>query len=1699
MVALYDDDTNDDQVDVAVAETEQQPQPQQVAWTPPQVDDWQPERPFVPPQVSDRQKDVAPKDSYEAGWKDVPEDDWEPYVPKQTAPKDDDWEPYKPPPEAESGLATLGREVAHGVLPAAGAAGAGMYGAGVGAVVGGPIGAVVGGLGAGFLGGYGTSALQEKGLEAAGVSDEAQRQANLREHPYWAAAGQGISNIAGFGRGAVEAGTRLLSGAISGGGEAASQMYQQGPSKFFSAEGLKEAAPPIIAQTGAGLLFPKPYQWGQRLEQAGARVGGRLRPESTAPAAPSAPAAPLEPMQGEFPMFGGRTQPQQAELPLQPPSAAPTGAVPRDPELPMGLPPVGEQGQLSLRGGESAGGRSSDYAQVTAPTYGRRAGDVRHGTPGALSAAGTAEMQPPAAGRRAGGHGPEDYGKDTAPAEGGGGVNVGQVDPTVAHAIEQAQPELPLPRGTPGALAQEIGNLERMPGSRPGVRPEEPAPTPVAPAEVPPRQPTRPTWSTENVRPPAPPEPPPITREQQLRQPYGPSMRLTGDTPRPPAAPPPTAGDLLKAKEADRRQAALASQLRKAGYNPEQIAAMTPVQADVALGRGPGGVAQITPALASQLRKRGYNPEHIAGMTAREAYDILAPRRQAAPEGPPQPLQRRVIERDATGRPIRTERLPVGNEQQILERGRERAPFRRFLSDERGGGRLPFGRGKGQPPSSPFEGMSEHELRDLGNFARTDAQRQAVTDELLRRQSMRLQGKGPAPAAARPIAGAARPATPTAARPAASSAGRPAAAPAPAARTATPAAGGIPPRQPSVSPQPPLPSGHTPVEAILSRIAAHPQSSWSDKIPRSIPEAKEALHQFYAYTLNAAHPFARWKNYVEQRLGKPLASDEDFHTAARHIKGIGGRYEHVIEHGTYDPATGKTTGPGLRPTIDKIEKDPDSYRAYAAAKRAITLEARGIKTGIPMKEANAVVAQLGAKWGPVHKEMVDFQGRVLDMLKDVVGAGNIAKMKAADPEYIPFYRLMDPDSELGRALGAGRHLRSPIHAIEGSERQILDPVESVLKNTMMFTDIAEKARVRTLLAQANNKLQPDLQFMKEKKNVRPMDVSASEINKHLATEGITEQVADGMKVFRRMKSLDDEQAISVFKDGKETVYDVPRDLGRAIQHLDPQAIHPLIRVLAIPARMLRAGTVLSPQFGARNVGRDQITAFIQSPLKGYYPFYDFFQALGDVLGKKNSKAYQDWLKNGGANSNVVSMDRQMFRLNPQTLAGRVQHGVRNPLEALQAASEIMENATRLGMYKRAITRGASPTEAVLASREGTVDFSRQGYGLIPRSLNAIIPFFNPNVQGTDRLIRAFRQDPVGSGLKAFASITVPSLLLWMHNKDDPRYAELPWWRKDAMWNYFTDHWVNVTEPNELAKLKQLSPAWKRQLPDGTWQRNDGTIYSFPKPFLEGVLFGSMPERIMDHYYKTNPNAFSHLGESLWNAALPNFIPQLLLPGYEAATNQSQFLQSQLMNEQIKRRSPSQQVTPYTSETAKKIAGAFGTVFGDKPMTGQLNSPIVVDNYIRQWTGGLGQYAVQGIDAGLKAGKDEPPKPTPQLADMPFVRGFVARFPQNSLRSVSDFYDMRAERQRISADIAGLKKTDPKRAEQMYRQGGYDPGNSFAKELSDMRTDVQRIMDDKKMSPDNKRAMIDIIQLRMADVAKKGLADFEKTKRKELVQ
>lgn len=835
-------------------------------------------------------------------------------------------------------------------------------------------------------------------------------------------------------------------------------------------------------------------------------------------------------------------------------------------------------------------------------------------------------------------------------------------------------------------------------------------------------------------------------------------------------------------------------------------------------------------------------------------------------------------------------------------------------------------------------------------------------------------------------------------------------------------------------------------QAILDRI-----------VPGDSPSRLPTWHEIYTRTIDDLHPL----KMVE--AGKNLKTADSPYALERLTRGMFGKGEQFIKHGAYDFNTYKNVGKSYEQLLKPVENDLDGFRAYMVSRRAIEQAGKGLETGVPIEQAKAVVAQGKAKYEPVFQDRLKYKDTLLENLVEsgILSKESATTIREANKAHVPFYRFFEEET---RPV-SGKNPRNPIRKFIGSEREIIDPIESDIKDTFLFISLAEKNAAR----QAFVKLGPEY-ATKVKTKMRPIDVTDKEITKAMKEQGIDGN-PDSFSIFRPSKFTPAPDEISVFENGKMQVYKVDPAIAEAINGMDHQATSFLTNMLNTPAQLLRAGITVTPDFAMRNMIRDSVSAFIYT---GSHPIKTLRGAVS-YFGK--DEAFQNWQKGGGANATVVAMDRKYISENVYDLNAKVGamqktwNVVRTPYEILQIMSETMENVTRLGSVvdEMSIAKNKAQIQALsLISREATVDFARHGSDPFLRSYTRMTAFMNPGLQGIDRMARAMKDNPVGSTAKAFASITIPSLLLWWANHDDPRYQEIPDWERDLFW-------IVMTEDH---------------------------IYRIPKDFQWGIIFGSLPERLMDKYFTDNPDAFHGFVKGMKDGFQFNMMPTFAVPPMEQVTNYSFFKDRPLIPSSMEKILPEYQYSPYTTELTKKMGEVVGSVpsLHDK----SIASPLIIDNYIRGWSGTLGTYAVQLADLALrKTGVlPDPTKPTQKLEDMPIIRAFMIRHPSASAQSIQNFYESYNKSNMVLETIKQRAKLGDMKS--IYKEMALEPMiaplSGIHQSLSTAQTFIMFVNNNQQMNPDEKRQLIDSTyyqMIEMANAGNKAIAEMTKTTQGEI--
>ena len=774
---------------------------------------------------------------------------------------------------------------------------------------------------------------------------------------------------------------------------------------------------------------------------------------------------------------------------------------------------------------------------------------------------------------------------------------------------------------------------------------------------------------------------------------------------------------------------------------------------------------------------------------------------------------------------------------------------------------------------------------------------------------------------------------------------------------------------------------------------------------------KKAMSDVYTKLIDELNPLKDLVEQVERETGEKISFDDNPYMQAWLARGWAGKAETLIEHGAPEHKI-----PAFKDIIKDIGKNEHKdFSAYLVALHDLDLHKNKQKATFTYTEDAAVLGKHAGneRFQKAAQEIYKYQDYLLGMLvkEGMLTAKAYHTMRKMYPHYIPFFRDMS-DVGMQSFLSGGKgfiDVSSPVKRLKGSTRDIIDPLESIVKNTFQFYNAIERNHVGRTFAK-----------LADKKGVG--------------------QIVERVKGDKAKT----DNTFNVWENGEKVTYETTPELIETMRMLDKEQSNMIMKILSYPASWLRAGATLSPEFILRNPVRDMIGAAIYSK-HGFIPVVDTFKGLALYL--KKGQTYWEYKKSGAAHAAMVSLDRDYLGGQLRDIMKRESKFtklIKNPIEALRAMSEATEMATRLAEYDNARKgytgvgnrlfgkdrKPLSAREAALESRDITLDFSRRGTHT--KKANQVIAFFNATIQGADKMARAFKEDPRGMTVKTMLYITLPSVMLWYMNKDDERYQELPQWEKDTFW---------------------IIPGKEN-------------MYRIPKPFEAGVLYGTAFERMLQYMDDAKNNrkgvGFKGFGDRVFDSLAPSFMPTAMIPIVEATTNYSLFRQRNIIPQSQENLPARLQYGANTSEVAKFV--------GDK-----INvSPYIVDNTIRGYGGGLAGLGLNAVDAVSGAKENNASK---KWYEAPGLRGFTAA-PYQSSNSVQRIYDDYKEQEKLHNEF---KLTG-------QRPEGYD-AKEFAKlknasnSLKNLNKASKAIINNERMSGEQKREQLDKINMRKANIAR----------------
>jgi hypothetical protein len=505
----------------------------------------------------------------------------------------------------------------------------------------------------------------------------------------------------------------------------------------------------------------------------------------------------------------------------------------------------------------------------------------------------------------------------------------------------------------------------------------------------------------------------------------------------------------------------------------------------------------------------------------------------------------------------------------------------------------------------------------------------------------------------------------------------------------------------------------------------------------------------------------------------------------------------------------------------------------------------------------------------------------------------------------------------------------------------------------------------------------------------------------------------------------------------------------------------IIKMLGIPADLLRSFVVRNPSYAFRQIIRDPLNAWLTTGTDAT-PVLSSMKELASMVAGR-SEAERKLMATGAISSNVFSGDeRDMSKFLKDVSAGK--SGWDKAIAKLDAFAMQGDAATRAVIYKDSLAKGMSEQEALLRTLE-SMNFSRRGVSPSMQALSIMIPFFNAQIQGFDVLYRAFSgKMPFSEQLKIKEKLITRGLMLAAGTM---AYAAM----------------MSDDEAYKRAKPEERYSSWFVYVPGLS------EPLRIPIPFELGYLFKALPEAVYNMAVN-DEKASKALGgmAKLLEQTNPFSLPQAVKPLTEAILGKSFF-----SGDIESAREKSILATERYRESSTELSKLLGSVTG-----GVGVSAITLDHLIRGYTGPLGIALVSLANPLLASDAHaEIQKPTTKLSKTPFIGGLFQ--PVEGRGTLDEAYDRMEEVRQVKGAYNNMLKEGRRAEAQAFVQRYADEiasaslSGAVQKSLGDLAALERKIRSHPTMTTeekDERLAKIDAIKLQRA---RSFLAASDRTK------
>lgn len=790
---------------------------------------------------------------------------------------------------------------------------------------------------------------------------------------------------------------------------------------------------------------------------------------------------------------------------------------------------------------------------------------------------------------------------------------------------------------------------------------------------------------------------------------------------------------------------------------------------------------------------------------------------------------------------------------------------------------------------------------------------------------------------------------------------------------------------------------------------------------------------------------------------------------------------------------------GLRDVLKPIAHEMDDWKLYAIGRSAQELLGQGRENLYTKAEIDAMVdlARDRPHFAEVFDDYQKWNGKILDFAENMglVDPGQRAAWRRK--QYIPFYRVGQP-RQTKRDKGIEGNVKAT-HRLTGGTSNLNDISENMIQNASHLIVESIKNRARLDIVDLANKVQGGGRFMvKIAKDAAAVQVDKTQVQDAViesitgikgsqyraqkrAGQGIPELDAilahmdanteSMVKFFMFGQAPRGDNVIAVMRHGKPEFYEVADPyLYRAFQSFNRKGPrNTLVRGLNNVRRLGQASITLTLDFMAANLWRDTLHAWVFSG-------HGFKPVLGSLKGMKSrimsDPAYRSFIANGGGMASYL--------VDPDAFESHVRHfynskGIdstyvlntpKKLLLGLEILADAVEMSTRIGQYRAAIERGAQPRHAAYTAREISVDFAMRGDNETVNVLYHSVLFLKAGMNSLDRLYRGVTKDyNRGQILARTGIIAVVSALLYLLNRGIPDYEDLEDWDRDTHWHVF----VPRGEGQEPLHLR-LPKIWEI-----------GAIGTSAERTLEAILDGMEENKDVD--WKKYGGT---VGTVFYDLFKLDLIPAAIKPIEEVySANKSAFTKRDIIPQHMENLQPFAQHTPYSNRTLRNVAELTATL----PPTLQFSparAEALINGYLHTW----GMYGLMLSDELLYGDQ----LPTKRMDQLPVVRRFTRDHPLRGTVHEREFWEFSREVSNLHQTMkAMVDRSRPEIAER-YAEQDKTALMEMVTVVSDTARQISQSMilitDDPDMTPEQKRAELDQLQIEKNQLFKDAMADIK---------